>query len=550
MLFSIIYPQIRGSFCLTRSSALAYTLVILPLTSTQVGKRLLPMKRLRSRLCPVIASMLCYWILPSLSYADAPALNGMNTSPDISKISTSPVSSALTGTSSSEPASFVYTNQEADLWERIRAGYAIPDLNNKQVDSQLTWYSTRTDYILRTVQRGSRYLYHVVEELEKRGMPTELALLPFIESAFNPQAISTAKASGMWQFMAATGKDFNLKQSMFKDDRRGILDSTDAALNYLERLYGIFGDWQLALAAYNWGEGSVQRAIKKQQALGLPVDFDSMSGLMPQETRNYFPKLQAVKNIIAHPEQFNISLPALENQPYFVTVEKTRDIDVRVAAQLAELSMEEFTALNPQFNRPVITGDSNTKILLPTDNANLYKENLSKWQGPLSSWATYTVPRTEKVESLAQKLGQKPEFIREVNLIPAKMLVKAGSTILIPKSSKAPDQDIAPEVAEKAQLIIEKGVATRQLNHKIGRQDSLNSIARRYHVTVADLKGWNNLKRDNLNPGQTLHIQVPVLTKSRHTAVAGHQKTPAHDFHARPAKTLAVNTRGGKKPHG
>jgi membrane-bound lytic murein transglycosylase D len=208
------------------------------------------------------------------------------------------------------------------LWERIRAGYAIPDLSNKLVDNQLTWYSTRTDYILRTVQRGSRYLYHVVEELEKRGMPSELALLPFIESAFNPQAISTAKASGMWQFMAATGKDFNLKQNMFKDDRRGVLDSTDAALNYLERLYGMFGDWQLALAAYNWGEGSVQRAIKKQQALGLPVDFDSMSALMPAETRNYLPKLQAVKNIIGHPEQFNIALPKLENQPYFVTVEK------------------------------------------------------------------------------------------------------------------------------------------------------------------------------------------------------------------------------------
>jgi membrane-bound lytic murein transglycosylase D len=228
----------------------------------------------------------------------------------------------------------------------------------------------------------------VVEQLEKRGMPTELALLPFIESAFNPQAISSAKASGMWQFMAATGKDYNLKQNMFTDERRGVLDSTEAALNYLERLYGMFGDWQLALAAYNWGEGSVQRAIKKQQAAGLPIDFDSLSVHMPAETRNYVPKLQAVKNIIAHPEQFNISLPALENQPYFVPVAKTRDMDVKLAAELAELPLTEFTALNPQFNKPVITGTT-TKILLPTENAEKFKENLTKWQGPLSTCNLY-----------------------------------------------------------------------------------------------------------------------------------------------------------------
>ncbi|MFZ6674648.1 transglycosylase SLT domain-containing protein [Undibacterium sp. Xuan67W] len=459
---------------------------------------------------PAISSVLTsafVFCLSSTAYAEERDVATSTSTPEsnVSLIQTAPAASTV---AVELPLDTIA--QETDLWNRIRSGYAIPDLDNQIVSNQLNWYSTRTDYIQRTVQRGSRYLYHVVEELEKRGMPTELALLPFIESAFNPQAISTAKASGMWQFMAATGRDFNLKQNMFKDDRRGVLDSTDAALTYLERLHGMFGDWQLALAAYNWGEGSVQRAIKKQQAMGLPIDFESLSALMPNETKNYLPKLQAVKNIIGHPEQFGIELPKLDNQPYFVSVEKTRDIDVRVAAQLAEMSVGDFTALNPQFNRPVITGGSNTKILLPTDNAMVFRDNLSKWNGPLSSWATHTVGKTERIESLANRLGLKPEVLREVNLIPAKMLVKAGSTLLVPKSSKTPDQDISLEIAEKAQLIIEKTPSTRQVSIKVGKRDNLNSIARHYRVSVADVKSWNNLKRDTLTAGQALQIHVPV----------------------------------------
>src|SRR3954471_20802671 len=206
-----------------------------------------------------------------------------------------------------DPLMQIMSIEEVDVWARIRKGFAIPDLDNPLVTTQTPWYSSRPDYIDRTTTRASRYLFHVVQELEKRNMPTELALLPFIESAFNPQALSTAKAAGMWQFMAATGRDFNLKQNAFKDERRDVIASTDAALNYLQRLYGMFGDWQLALAAYNWGEGSVQRAINRNRAAGKPIDFNSLSPLMPLETRNYVPKLQAVKDIIAAPEQFSIT---------------------------------------------------------------------------------------------------------------------------------------------------------------------------------------------------------------------------------------------------
>ncbi|MFZ6751519.1 transglycosylase SLT domain-containing protein [Undibacterium sp. Ren11W] len=511
------------------------------------------MTRNRHRIAPFITAALFCWssaqaaepsILSLSTSLGSLASNGLNTASTEAQIATA---------SDVELPSLDLALAETDLWCRIRKGYAIPDLENQLVTNQLTWYSTRTEYIQRTVQRGSRYLFHVVEELEKRGMPTELALLPFIESAFNPQAISSAKASGMWQFMAATGRDFNLKQTMFKDDRRGVLDSTDAALNYLERLYGIFGDWQLVLAAYNWGEGSVQRAIKKQQAMGLPIDFNSLSALMPAETKNYVPKLQAVKNIIAHPEQFNIALPQLDNQAYFVSVEKTRDIDVRVAAQLAELSLGEFNALNPQFNRPVITGDSKTKILLPTDNAILFKENLSKWQGPLSSWSTHTVTKTERVESLAGKLGLKPELIRETNLIPAKMMVKAGSTLLIPKSTKNLDLDISTEIAEKAQLVFEKSAPdTRKIVVKVGKKDKINIIASRYKVTVAQLMEWNKLKHETLSAGQSLQVQVPILHakgKQQNFAYA-HTKNARTTTTARSSKNMLAHAKSNKKRHG
>ncbi len=511
------------------------------------------MNRFRHSIFPLFACTLLCWLTPQIAMAEE-ALLSITATPPNAVTNDAPVFSVLEDINELPPVELLI--QETDLWSRIRNGYAIPDLDNHLVTQQITWYSTRIDYIQRTVQRGSLYLFHVVEELEKRGMPTELALLPFIESAFNPQAMSTAKASGMWQFMVATGRDFNLKQNVFKDDRRGVLDSTDAALNYLERLYGIFGDWQLALAAYNWGEGSIQRAIKKQQALGLPIDFNSLSALMPNETKNYLPKLQAVKNIIGHPEQFNIALPKLDNLPYFVSIEKTRDIDVRVAAQLAELSLGEFTALNPQFNRPVITGSNNTKILLPTDKAILFKENLSKWQGPLSSWSIHLVSKTERIESLANRLGFKAEFVREANLIPAKMLVKSGSTLLVPKTSKSPDRDIPVNIAEEGQLMIEKGLSnTRQINIKVGKNENLNSLAKRYKVSVAQLKNWNNLKRDTLTIGQTVQLQVPIIharNKSHKIMVKKIAKTSkiASRTRAQVNKPLIANAKTNKRRQG
>ncbi|HZX26611.1 MAG TPA: transglycosylase SLT domain-containing protein [Telluria sp.] len=416
--------------------------------------------------------------------------------------------------------------KETDLWARIRSGYAIPDIDNQLVANHINWYASRPDYIARTTQRASLYLYHVVTELEKRGMPTELALLPIIESAFNPQANSSANAAGMWQFVPGTGKDFNLKQNLFRDERRGVLASTDAALNYLQKLYGMFGDWQLALAAYNWGEGNVQRAIKKNQAAGKPTDFESLAPLMPVETRNYVPKLQAVKNIIGNPTQYNVSLPPIQNEAYFTAVDKTSDIDVALAAKLADMSVDEFKALNPQFKRPVITGDEQTKILLPAENAEKFSTNLANWGRALSSWTTHKIAGAkDTLVALASRFHTTPEVIREANNIPAKTRLKAGSTILVPKAAESSTKDIAPEVLENAVIALAPDVPdTKRIYVKVGKRDNLASIANRYKVSIAQLKSWNSLNRDSVSKGQSLRLQVPFALSGK---VSKHSKAPA-----------------------
>jgi len=345
---------------------------------------------------------------------------------------------------------------QTDLWERIRKGFAIQELNNPLVTNHSFWYGARPEGVQRTAQRASRYLFHVVQELEKRRMPTELALLPFIESGFNPQAYSRAKAAGMWQFIPSTGRSFNLKQNAFRDDRRDVLASTDAALTYLQRLHGMFGDWQLALAAYNWGEGSVMRAIARAKAAGRPIDYNSLSAYMPAETRNYYPKLQALKNVISSPAQFGVKLPPVQNKPYFVSVKKTRDIDLKLAAELAELPMEEFKALNPQFNSPVITGSPDTQILLPTSNAEKFRENLKNWTQTLSSWTSHKVTLArERIESIAARFQTTPQVIRSANAIPANMQPKAGSTLVVPKTMAGSDINIGQDIADTSVLALE-----------------------------------------------------------------------------------------------
>ena len=380
----------------------------------------------------------------------------------------------------------------ADMWDRIRRGFKMPDLDTDLVRDQEQWYASRPDYVGRMTERSNRYIFHIVEELERRNMPTELALLPFIESAFNPQAVSSARAAGMWQFMPATGTDYDLKQNIFRDDRRDVLASTRAALDYLQRLYNMFGDWHLALAAYNWGEGSVGRAIAKNQKLGLPTGYNDLS--MPAETRGYVPKLQAVKNIVADPQRFQVDLPVIANHPYFQTVTLTRDLDVALAAKLADVRIDDFRALNPAAHKPVLLAAGTPQILLPWDNAAVFQRNFDAFsQGQFASWTAWTVPSTMTVTDAAQRSGMSETDLRAINNVPPRMLIKAGSTLIVPRGARVMD-DVGALVADTGHLSFQPEIVTRRTVVKAGRNESVTTIARRYRVSPANVADWNDVK--------------------------------------------------------
>jgi len=310
-----------------------------------------------------------------------------------------------------------------DLWVQIRQGFQLPELDSPLVEKQTQWLVNRPDYVNRSMARSSRYLFYIVEEVNRRNMPTEIALLPFVESAFNPEAKSTAKAMGIWQFMPRTGQDFKLTQNVFRDERRDVLQSTNAALDYLQRLYS------------------------------KPTDYESLT--MPRETREYVPKLMAYKNIVQNPGAYNIVLPELENHPYFVAIDVTRDIDVDVAAQLAEMSLEDFRNLNPAFNKPVILAAADQQMLLPFARAELFQMNLASYTKPLSSWTALKVTKSETPEQLATRLALNPETIRDVNNIPRGMRIRAGSTVLIPKPP-GKESDIPQYLADHGQLKLDR----------------------------------------------------------------------------------------------
>jgi len=406
---------------------------------------------------------------------------------------------------------------ERDLWARVRRGFAMPDLDNDLVRDKERWYATRPDYVQRMTERSSRYLFHIVEEVERRGMPTELALLPFIESAFNPQAMSSAKASGMWQFIPSTGKHYELTQNIFRDDRRDVLASTRAALDYLQKLYGMFGDWHLALAAYNWGEGSVGRALAKNRKADLPTDYDSLS--MPAETRQYVPKLQAVKNLIARPEAFGLVLAPLENHPYFLTVPIQRDIDAVLVARLAGLPIAEFHALNPSLNKPVILASGTPQVLLPYDNADAFLKALPRHRGPLASWTAWVVPKTMKPADAAKQAGMSEATLREVNRIPPRMLIKAGSTLLVPRNDTR-HADVSERVADGAAMhLVADAPALRRSTVKARRGDSVASIATRYRVSAANVATWNKVSAGTkFAAGQAVVIYTPASAKKARVA--------------------------------
>jgi membrane-bound lytic murein transglycosylase D len=397
-----------------------------------------------------------------------------------------------------------------NLWDRIRRGFAMPDLETSLADNRTRWYAGQGDYIDRMAQRSRKYLFHIVEEIERRGMPTELALLPFVESAFQPEAISTAKAAGLWQFIPSTGKDYDLAQNMWHDERRDVIESTRAALDYLQKLHDMFSDWHLALAAYNWGEGAVSRAIEKNRRAGRPTGYTSLR--MPQETAYYVPKLQAIKNIVSEPERWGVALPRIDDAPYFVAVPKTRDIDIDTAARLAGMSTADFRALNPAFNRPVIVGAAGVKLLLPADKVDVFHANLAAWEAtgqPLASWTTYRMAPSDTIASIAKRAGISEQQLREANRVPPRYRLAPGSTILIPRDETM-DEDIPVESLEARFALVPEQANLRKVTYRVRRGDTLHAVARRWNVDEKDIIVWNHLTAPSLFAGQRLELTVPA----------------------------------------
>ncbi len=434
---------------------------------------------------------------------------------------------------------FPEDGDRGDLWERVRNGFDMADLDSDLVRKWEQWYARDPAYVQRMTERGGRYLFHIMQEVNRRGLPAELALLPFIESAFNPQAKSHAAAMGMWQFMPATGQDFELRQNLFRDDRRDVLASTRAALDYLERLHGLFNDWHLALAAYNWGQGNVARALERNRRAGKPLTYEALT--MPQETREYVPKLQAVKNIVLKPEAFALALPPLENHPFFLSVPIVRDIDVALAASLAGLSLDEFEQLNPQMNKPVILAAGTPQVLLPYDNANRFLRGLSRHPGALATWTAWVAPRTLPTAEAARLIGMSEGELRSINRIPAGMLVKAGSTLLVPRDENITD-DVTEHIAHNGLLALTPATRPmRKLSFKAGRKgDSVAAVALRYRVSAAQVAQWNDVgPQARFKPGQTIVVEVRTPPSRNAAAASRTASVPKRPLaaSAKPVKT-------------
>ena len=427
------------------------------------------------------------------------------------------------------PKTLDLTRPADDLWDRIRHGFSMPNLDGPLVAERERWYASEPDYLKRMVDRSKLYLYYIVEEVEKRGMPTEIALLPMVESAYNPMAYSRSHASGLWQFIPSTGKNYKLNQNWWIDARRDIIASTNAALDYLQALYDMHGDWQLALASYNWGERAVARAVERNKARGLPADYSSLP--MPRETRGYLPKLQALKNIIMNPQAYGISLDAIPNEPYFVTIPTTKDMDVRLAAKLAEMSVDDLIALNPALNRPVISGPHTQILVLPADRGEAFQRNLDAWDKPLTTWQPYTMKKGDRLDTLATRHAIPLSKLKLANGITSRTRVGPGSQLLLPVKGSGAGAEPLPAVFRQPSFPAVRG----RLVYVVRKGDTVYGISRRYHVSTNNLIRWNHI--DMLTTGQKLVIYGRGgHAKTRKPARGGAVKLSA----AKPAKNVVA----------
>ena len=390
-----------------------------------------------------------------------------------------------------------------DLFDRIRNGFQLTDQDRREVDLEQAWYARHPAYLDRTFKRGERYLYHIVNELEARNMPLELALLPVVESAFNPVAYSRARAAGLWQFIPATGRRYGLKQNWYYDGRRDVLAATSAALDYLQFLAAEFdGDWLLAVAAYNCGEFAVARAIERNRQAGKPTDFFSLK--LPKETRAYVPKLLAMRRIVADPTSHGLAFAPIADQPYFTKVDVAGQIDLQVAAELSELPKEELLALNPAFNHWVTDPDGPHHLLVPVTHEEKLTQAVAALPPEKRVRIVYHRVRPgDTLGGIADRYGVSVATLKTANKLKGTM-IHPGQDLLVTTSPRSIDGRVAM-IDDDAPVVRKRSSGSGK--HVVRRGDTLWSIARDYRVSMETLASTNGIRRDStLAVGQVLRI--------------------------------------------
>jgi membrane-bound lytic murein transglycosylase D len=451
-------------------------------------------------------------IVPAVAEAASAAPDAVQpATPDATMAAASPAAnadssaipdSALPG----PPRDSLVTAKPSDLFDRLRSGFLIADVDQPAVDSELNWFANHPDYLERTFSRSELWLYYIVGQLEQRNMPRELALLPVIESAFEPYAYSRARASGLWQFISDTGRRFGLKQDWWYDGRRDPIAATRAALDYLQELHDEFnGDWLLAIAAYNCGELAVSRAIERNERAGKPTDFWHLK--LPAETRGYVPELLAMRRLVADPSRYGLEFSHIPNQPYFVSVATGGQIDLKVVAEIASISPEDLYELNPAFHRWATDPAGPDQLLVPVDAAPGLQEALAALTSEQRLRVDhYTVHHGDTVASIARRFATQPEVLRALNGL------GPNDPLLIEATLRVPGNDIQlPEKAARAAMLVDapqrgrRGI--RPALRVVRRGDTLLGIAQRMGTDVHTLAQLNGLNPDDpLRAGQKLRV--------------------------------------------
>ena len=414
------------------------------------------------------------------------------------------------------------TKEHATLWDRMLSLYALPEMDNSRIDREVNWYLKNPEYLTRVQQRAEPYLYFILNEIEAKNIPGELALLPAVESAFRPDAMSPAQASGLWQFIPPTGRLYGLRQNSWYDARRGVVESTQAATTFLKELSETFNnDWLLALASYNAGKGNIKNAVDRNIERGQPTDFWSLD--LNNETSAYVPRLLAIAKIFANPEKYNVDLQPFSNQPYFELVDAKSQIDLGKAAEMAQTPLNDFLKLNPGFNRRSTEPDGPHHLLIPVDKAGAFKEKLAELSHEdRIKWEYYTVGKKESLQNIARKHNSSVEEIQSINHLDDDVVAQ-GKILLIPVSYQSLKGEPTISVASTAQPHSPPPSHFTKQTYTVKKGDTLWNVAQHFSVDKDDILSWNKISsKTALKPGQKLTIRKtggPITVASTAPAI-------------------------------